>query len=134
MKDKKIEMQMQIQMQIQIQIQIDGVQKVIAPHPISRPDGIPDSLIISWIDTTQLMKAALSDLNSHSLLDCHSRISDRLSREKVKTQVQRIKKENHERRSVMKFLFLQGKKSKAIYGKLSGVLGEADVSLATVKR
>jgi hypothetical protein len=103
-------------------------------HPISRPDGIPDSLIISWIDNTQLIKAALSDLNSHSLLDCHSRISDRLSHQKVKTQVQRIKKENHEKRCVMKFLFLQGKKSKVIYGKPSGVLGEAAVSLATVKR
>jgi hypothetical protein len=80
------------------------------------------------------MKAALSDLNSHSLLDCHSRISDRLSHQKVKTQVQRIKKENHERRSVMKFLFLQGKRYKAIHEALTGALGEAAVSLAAVKR
>jgi transposase len=34
----------------------------------------------------------------------------------------------------MKFLFLQGKKSKAIHGELTGVLGEAAISLATVKR
>jgi hypothetical protein len=35
---------------------------------------------------------------------------------------------------VTKFLFLQGKRSKAIYGELSGVLGEAVVRLAVVKR
>jgi hypothetical protein len=34
----------------------------------------------------------------------------------------------------MTFLFVQGKRSKVIHGKLSGVLGEAAVSLATVKR
>jgi hypothetical protein len=42
--------------------------------------------------------------------------------------------ENHEKRCAMKFLFLQEKRSKAIYGELSGVLGEAAVSLTTVKR
>jgi hypothetical protein len=49
-------------------------------------------------------------------------------------QVQRIKKENHGQRCVMKFLFMQGKRLKAIRGKLSGVLGEAAVSLTTIKR
>jgi hypothetical protein len=34
----------------------------------------------------------------------------------------------------MKFLFMQGKRSKAIHGELSGVLGEAAVSLTTIKR
>jgi hypothetical protein len=95
---------------------------------------VPDSLIISWIDNTQLIKAALSDLNSHSLFDCHSRISDRLSHQKVKTQVQRIKMENHQQRCVMKFLFMQGKRSKAIHGELRRVLEEAAVSLTTIKR
>jgi hypothetical protein len=42
--------------------------------------------------------------------------------------------ENHEQRCVMKFLFMQGKRSKAIHRELSGVLGEAAVSLATIKR
>jgi hypothetical protein len=51
---------------------------------ISRPDGIQDSLVVFWLDNTQLMKAALSDLNSHSLFDCHSRISDRLFHQEVK--------------------------------------------------
>jgi hypothetical protein len=35
---------------------------------------------------------------------------------------------------MMKFLFLHEKRSKAIYGELSRVLGEDAVSLATVKR
>jgi hypothetical protein len=34
----------------------------------------------------------------------------------------------------MKFFLLQGKKSKVIYGELTGVLEEASFSLATVKR
>jgi hypothetical protein len=34
----------------------------------------------------------------------------------------------------MKLLFMQGKRCKTIHGELSGVLGEASVSLATVKR
>jgi hypothetical protein len=34
----------------------------------------------------------------------------------------------------MKFLFMQGKRSKAIHGELSGVLGEAAVSLMTINR
>jgi hypothetical protein len=34
----------------------------------------------------------------------------------------------------MTFLFMQGKRSKAIHGELSGVLGEAAVSLTTIKR
>jgi hypothetical protein len=97
------------------------------PLPISRPDGIPDSLISCWIGNTQMIKAALSDLNSHSLFDCHSRISDRLSRQQVKMSVQWIQMENHEQGRVMKFLFVQGKRSKAIPGELSGVLGEAGV-------
>jgi hypothetical protein len=42
--------------------------------------------------------------------------------------------ENHEQRCVMKFLFLQGKRSRAIHGELRGVLEEAAVGLATVKR
>jgi hypothetical protein len=42
---------------------------------------------ISWIDNTWLVKGASSDLNSHSLFDYHSRMSDRLSHQKVKTQV-----------------------------------------------
>jgi transposase len=48
--------------------------------------------------------------------------------------VQRIKIENREQRYAMKFLFLQETRSKAIHGKLSEVLEEAAVSLATVKR
>jgi hypothetical protein len=48
--------------------------------------------------------------------------------------VQRIKIENHEQRCVMKFLYMQGKRSKAIHGKLSGVLGEAALRLTTIKR
>jgi hypothetical protein len=103
-------------------------------RPISRPDGIPDSLIIFWIDNMQLIKAALSDLNFHSLFDYHSRISDRLSHQQVKMYVQRIKMENHEQKCVMKFLFLQGKRSKVRHGELSGVLREAALSLITVKR
>jgi hypothetical protein len=102
--------------------------------PISRPDGIPDSLIVSWIDNTQLIKDASSDLNSHSLLDCDGRISDRPSHQKVKTQVQRLKTENHEKRCVMTFLFLQEKRSKPTYEELNGVLREAAASLATIKR
>jgi hypothetical protein len=101
--------------------------------PISRPEGIPDSLIISWIDNTQLIKAPLSDLNSHSLPDCHSRISDRLSHQKVKMYVERIKMENHGQRCVMKCLFMQGKRSKAIHGEFNGVLEEAAVRLTTIK-
>jgi hypothetical protein len=106
----------------------------MALPPISRPDAILDSLIISWIDNTQLIKAALSDLNSHSLLDSHSRISDRLSHQKVKTHLHGIKIENHEERCVVKFLFMRGKRLKAIHGELSGVLREAAVSLTTIKR
>jgi hypothetical protein len=75
-----------------------------------------------------------SDLNSHSLLDCQSRIFDRLSHQKVSTSVQPIKTENHEQRCVMKFLFLQEKMSKAIQGQVRGVVEEAAVSLATIKR
>jgi hypothetical protein len=41
---------------------------------------------------------------------------------------------NHETRCATKFLFLQGKRSIVIYGELRGVLGEAAVRLATVKR
>jgi hypothetical protein len=111
----------------------EGVQKVIAP-PISRPDGIPDSLIISWIDSTQLIKAAFSDLNFHSLVDCDRRISERLSHQKVETHLHRIKFENHEERRVVKFLFLQGKRSKVIHAEFSEVYGEAAVRRATVKR
>jgi hypothetical protein len=66
------------------------VQKVMAPLT-SRSDGIPDSLIIFWIDNTQLLKSALLDLNSYSLFGCHSRISDRLSDQKLKMHVHRIK-------------------------------------------
>jgi transposase len=47
--------------------------------------------------------------------------------------VQPIKMENHGQNCVMKFLFMQGKISKAIHGELSAVLGEAAVSLATIK-
>jgi hypothetical protein len=86
------------------------------------------------IDNTQLTKPALLDLNFHSLLDCHSRISDRPSHQNVKTEVEPIKMENHEQKSVIKFFFLQGRRSKAIHGELSQVLEEAAVSLATVKR
>jgi hypothetical protein len=82
----------------------------------------------------QLIKAALSDLNSHSLFDRRSRISDRLSHRKVKMSIQRITKENHEQRWAMKFLFLQGKRSKTIHGELSGILGEAAVRLTAIKR
>jgi hypothetical protein len=106
----------------------------MAPPPISRSDGITDSLIAPWIDNTYLIKAASSDSNSHSLLDCDGRIPDRPSYQKVKTQLQRIKIENHEKRCVMKFLFMQQKRSKVIYRELSRGLGEAAVSLATVKR
>jgi hypothetical protein len=42
--------------------------------------------------------------------------------------------EKHEQRCVMRFFFLQGKKSKAIHGELPAVLGEAAMSLATFKR
>jgi transposase len=42
--------------------------------------------------------------------------------------------ENHQQKSVIKFFFLQGRRSKAIHGELSRVLEEAAVSLATVKR
>jgi hypothetical protein len=62
------------------------MQKVMA-HRISRPGGIPDSLIISWIDDPQMIKGALSDLDFHSLLDCQSRFSDRPPHQKVKTYV-----------------------------------------------
>ena len=106
----------------------------MTPPLISRPERIPDLLIILRIDNMQLTKGALSDLNSYSLLDCHSRISDRLSPQNVKTDVRPIKMEKHEQRSVIKFFFLQGRRSKAIHGELSRVLGEAAVSLATVKR
>jgi hypothetical protein len=41
--------------------------------------------------------------------------------------------DKHEQRCVMKFSFLQGKRYKAIYGKLNGVFGEAASSLETVK-
>jgi hypothetical protein len=88
----------------------------------------------SWMDNTYLIKAASSDLNFHSLLDCDGRISDLPPHQKVKTQVQRLKIENHEKRCVMKFLFWQEKRSKPISGELSGVLAEAAVRLATVKR
>jgi transposase len=81
-----------------------------------------------------MIKAALSNLNFHSLLDCDGRISERLSRQKVKTHLHRIKIENHEERCVVKFLFLQGKRSQVIHAELSEVHGEAAVSLATVKR
>jgi hypothetical protein len=81
-----------------------------------------------------MIKDALSDLNSHSLLDSHNRISDRLSHQKVKMYVQRIQIENHEQRCVTQFFFLQGKKSIARHGELSGVLEEPAVSLATVRR
>jgi hypothetical protein len=104
-----------------MQQRIDGATSNGLP-PISRPDGIPDSLIVFWIDNTCLIKAALSDLNFHSLLHCDGRISDRLSHQKVKTHLHIIKVENHKQRSVMKFLLFQ-----------IGVLGEAAVSLATVK-
>jgi transposase len=45
-----------------------------------------------------------------------------------------IKIENHEEICAVKFLFLQGKRSKVIHAELSEVRGEAAVSLATVKR
>jgi hypothetical protein len=45
-----------------------------------------------------------------------------------------IKMDSHEQRCAMKFLFLQGKRDKAMNGELHAVLGEAAVSLATVKR
>jgi hypothetical protein len=48
--------------------------------------------------------------------------------------VHRIKLENHKKRCVMKFLFLQEKRAKAISGELSGVFGEAAVRLGPVKR
>jgi hypothetical protein len=100
---------------------------------ISKSDGIPDSLIIACRDNTQLMKAAFSDLNFHSLLDCDGRISERLSRQKVKTHLHRMKIENHEERCVVTFLFLQGNRSKVRYAEFSEVHGEAAVGLATVK-
>jgi hypothetical protein len=106
----------------------------MAPHPISTPDGIPDSLIISRIDNTQLIKAAFSDLNFHSLIDCDGRISERPSHQKVKTHLHRIKIQSHEERCVVKFPFRQGKRSKAIDAELSEVHAEAAVSLATVSR
>jgi hypothetical protein len=111
-----------------------GGAKSNGPPLISTPDGIPDSLIISWIDNTQLIKAALSDLNFYSLLDCNGRISERLSHQKVKTHLHRIKIQSHKERCVVKFLFLPGKRSKVIHAKLSEVHGEAAASLATVKR
>jgi hypothetical protein len=52
----------------------------------------------------------------------------------VKTHLHRIKIENHEETCVVKFLFMQGKRSKAIHEELRGVLGEAAVSLTTIKR
>jgi hypothetical protein len=52
----------------------------------------------------------------------------------IKKSAQRIKIESHEQGRVMTFRFLQGKTSKATHGKLSGVLAEASVCLATVKR
>jgi hypothetical protein len=52
----------------------------------------------------------------------------------VKTHIHRVKIENHEERCVVKFLFLQGKRSKVIHAKLSEVHGEASVRLAMVKR
>jgi hypothetical protein len=82
----------------------------------------------------QLIKGASSDLNFHSLLDRGSRLSDRLSHQKVKTCVQQIKIENHEQRCVIPFLFLQEKMSRGMHGKLSGVLRGAVVILAAVKR
>jgi hypothetical protein len=86
------------------------------------------------MDNTQPIKAALSDLNFHSLLDCDGRISERLSHQKVKTDLHHIKIENYEERCVVKFLFLQGKRSKVIHAELSEVHREAAVSLVTVKR
>jgi hypothetical protein len=41
--------------------------------------------------------------------------------------------EKHEKRCVIKIFFLQGKGDKAIYGELMRILGQAAVSLATVK-
>jgi hypothetical protein len=44
-----------------------------------------------------------------------------------------IKIDKHDQRCEMRFFFLHGKRDKAIYGEFGGALGEATVSLATVK-
>jgi hypothetical protein len=56
---------------------IEGTEGHEAP-PISRPDRIPESLLMRWIDDTQLMKLASSDLNLCLVLDSHILISHRL--------------------------------------------------------
>jgi hypothetical protein len=53
---------------------------------------------------------------------------------KNQQDVKVIKTDKHEQRCLTKFFFLQGKRSNAIYGELGGVLGEAGISLAIVKR
>jgi hypothetical protein len=99
----------------------------------SRLDGILESLITTWIDKTQLMKFTSPDLNSRSLFDSHARISDWPFHQKVNTDIKRTKREKHEQTCLMKFAFLQEKRYKAIHGELPVVLGEAVISLTTVK-
>jgi hypothetical protein len=97
-------------------------------------DPLVRSLIIPWIDNSQLIKAAFSDLNFHSLLNSDGRISERLSHQELNEHPNRIKIPHHEERCVAKFLFLQGNRFKVIYAELSEVHEEAAVRLATVKR
>jgi hypothetical protein len=53
---------------------------------------------------------------------------------KVRKDVTEMKMDKHKQSCVMKFFFLQGKRYKVMYRELNGVLGEADISLATVRR
>jgi hypothetical protein len=89
---------------------------------------------MTWIDNTQLMKSVSPDRSFRSLLDFDTLIFGRPFHQNVKTDLTKIKMERHEQRCVMKFSFLQGKKSKARHRLLIGVLGEAVLSLSRVKR
>jgi hypothetical protein len=111
-----------------------GVEKVMRSPSISRSDRIPESMMMRWIHNRQLVKSTLSDLSFRSLFDSQTLIFGRSFHQNAKTKLTRIKMDKDEQRWVMKFFFLQKKKSKAISGELAKIVEKAAVSLITVTR
>jgi hypothetical protein len=68
-------------------------------------------------------KSPSSVLNSHSLLEPHIPILGISFHQKAKANANQINMEKSDQRHLMKLFFLQGKRHKAMYGEVSGVLG-----------
>jgi hypothetical protein len=99
---------------------------------ISRSRENPESLIMPWGNNKMLMRSANSNSYFSSLSKPHTLIFNAPLYQNKK-DVNTIKMDPQKQRCMTKF-FLQGKRYQAIYGELSGVLEEAAVSLAAIKR